>query len=98
MTRCSNCGQENPEGFKFCGACGAELTAEPATREVRKTVLFCDVSGSTALGEQLDPESLRRTMSRYFDGIRGIVERHGGKVEKFIGDAAMAVFGIPQAH
>jgi class 3 adenylate cyclase/tetratricopeptide (TPR) repeat protein len=62
------------------------------------TVLFCDVTGSTALGEQLDPESLRRTMGRYFDEIRGIVERHGGTVEKFIGDAVMAVFGIPVAH
>ena len=100
MTRCSNCGQENPEGFKFCGACGADLTPESAAREVRKTVtvLFCDVTGSTALGEQLDPESLRRTMSRYFEEIRSIVERHGGSVEKFIGDAVMAVFGIPRAH
>ena len=100
MTRCPDCGQENPEGFRFCGSCGGELPGEASAREVRKTVtvLFCDVTGSTALGEQLDPESLRRTMSRYFDGIRSIVERHGGKVEKFIGDAAMAVFGIPQAH
>ena len=69
-------------------------------REVRKTVtvLFCDVTGSTALGEQLDPETLRRTMSRYFEEIRRIVEHHGGTVEKFIGDAVMAVFGIPRAH
>jgi class 3 adenylate cyclase len=67
---------------------------------VRKTVtvVFCDVTGSTALGERLDPEALRRTMGRYFEEIRLIVERHGGTVEKFIGDAAMAVFGIPQAH
>jgi class 3 adenylate cyclase/tetratricopeptide (TPR) repeat protein len=100
VTRCANCGQENPEGFRFCGSCGAELSDEAAAREVRKTVtvLFCDVTGSTALGEQLDPESLRRTMTRYFEEIRGIVERHGGRVEKFIGDAVMAVFGIPRAH
>jgi class 3 adenylate cyclase len=67
---------------------------------VRKTVtvLFCDVTGSTALGEQLDPEALRRTMGRYFEEIRAVVERHGGLVEKFIGDAVMAVFGIPTAH
>ena len=99
MTRCSNCGQENPEGFRFCGSCGAELTPETA-REVRKTVtvLFCDVTGSTSLGEQLDPETLRRTMGRYFEELRSVVERHGGTVEKFIGDAVMAVFGIPQAH
>jgi class 3 adenylate cyclase len=100
MTRCSSCGQENPEGFRFCGSCGAELAVETAAREVRKTVtvLFCDVTGSTSLGEQLDPETLRRTMGRYFEEIRSVVERHGGTVEKFIGDAVMAVFGIPQAH
>ena len=62
------------------------------------TVLFCDVTGSTALGERLDPESLRAVMARYFDLARGIVERHGGSVEKFIGDAVMAVFGIPVLH
>ena len=100
MTRCSNCGQENPDGFKFCGACGTELTPETEAREVRKTVtvLFCDVTGSTSLGEQLDPETLRRTMGLYFEEMRSAVERHGGTVEKFIGDAVMAVFGIPQAH
>jgi class 3 adenylate cyclase/tetratricopeptide (TPR) repeat protein len=62
------------------------------------TVLFCDVTGSTALGERLDPESLRGVMARYFDVARLIVERHGGSVEKFIGDAVMAVFGIPVLH
>ena len=59
------------------------------------TILFCDVTGSTALGERLDPEALRRVMRRYFDEMSAIVERHGGTVEKFIGDAVMAVFGIP---
>jgi class 3 adenylate cyclase/tetratricopeptide (TPR) repeat protein len=69
-------------------------------REVRKTVtiLFCDVTGSTALGERLDSESLRRVMERYFTLAREVLERHGGKVEKFIGDAVMAVFGIPAVH
>ena len=61
----------------------------------RVTILFCDVAGSTALGERLDPEALRRVMRRYFDEMSAIVERHGGTVEKFIGDAVMAVFGIP---
>ena len=100
MTRCPSCGQENPDGFRFCGACGAELAPAPAVREVRKTVtvLFCDVSGSTAMGERLDPESTRRVMARYFDATRAAVERHGGTVEKFIGDAVMAVFGIPVVH
>jgi class 3 adenylate cyclase/tetratricopeptide (TPR) repeat protein len=96
---CPECAQESPEGFRFCGVCGAEL-APPAPAEVRKTVtvVFSDVSGSTSLGERLDPEALRRVMSRYFDEMEGVLERHGGTVEKFIGDAVMAVFGIPQLH
>ncbi|TMK80381.1 MAG: zinc-ribbon domain-containing protein, partial [Actinobacteria bacterium] len=100
MATCPRCGQENPEGFKFCGACGASLAVAEAAREVRKTVtvVFCDVTGSTALGEQLDPESLRRVMARYFDEARTVLERHGGTVEKFIGDAVMAVFGVPVLH
>jgi class 3 adenylate cyclase/tetratricopeptide (TPR) repeat protein len=100
MATCPECGQENPEGFKFCGACGAALAVAPAIREVRKTVtvVFSDVTGSTALGERLDPESLRRVMGRYFDEMQAVVERHGGTVEKFIGDAVMAVFGIPVLH
>ena len=100
MVTCSRCGQENPEGFAFCGSCGAPLApAEPA-RDVRKvvTVVFSDVTGSTALGEQLDPESLRRVMGRYFDEMKTVVETHEGTVEKFIGDAVMAVFGIPVLH
>src|SRR6476620_8671860 len=70
------------------------------SREQRKTVtvLFCDVTGSTALGESTDPEALRGLLARYFERMRGIVESHGGTVEKFIGDAVMAVFGIPAAH
>jgi class 3 adenylate cyclase len=69
-------------------------------REQRKvvTVLFCDVTGSTALGETLDPESLRTLLARYFEHMKAIVERHGGTVEKFIGDAVMAVFGVPVVH
>ena len=81
-------------------ACAAPL-AEPApSHEVRKsvTVVFCDVTGSTALGELLDPETLRRVMTRYFDTMKIAIERHGGTVEKFIGDAVMAVFGIPHVH
>jgi class 3 adenylate cyclase len=60
--------------------------------------VFCDVTGSTELGEQLDPESMRKIMARYFDAMRGALERHAGSVEKSIGDAVMAVFGIPQLH
>ena len=62
------------------------------------TVVFCDVTGSTALGERLDAEALRRVMMRYFDAMTQAIERHGGTVEKFIGDAVMAVFGIPTTH
>ena len=62
------------------------------------TVVFADVTGSTGLGERLDPESVRRIMIRYFDEMRAVVERHEGTVEKFIGDAVMAVFGIPRVH
>jgi class 3 adenylate cyclase len=62
------------------------------------TVLFCDVTGSTALGESVDPEALRGLLARYFERMSAIVERHGGTVEKFIGDAVMAVFGVPVAH
>src|SRR6187455_783221 len=62
------------------------------------TVLFCDVVGSTALGESVDPEALQGLLARYFERMKGIVESHGGTVEKFIGDAVMAVFGVPAAH
>src|SRR5215471_2784519 len=62
------------------------------------TVVFCDVTGSTELGESTDPEALRALLARYFERMSGIVEAHGGSVEKFIGDAVMAVFGVPVAH
>jgi class 3 adenylate cyclase/tetratricopeptide (TPR) repeat protein len=96
---CASCGQENPDGFSFCGACGAALAAD-AQADVRKTVtvVFCDLVGSTALGERTDPEVLREVMARYHAELRAILERHGGTVEKFVGDAAMAVFGLPQVH
>jgi class 3 adenylate cyclase len=96
---CLRCATENAESAKFCNECGAPLAA-PAPREQRKTVtvLFCDVAGSTALGERVDPEALRLIMSRYFDVARVAIERHGGTVEKFIGDAVMAVFGVPAVH
>jgi class 3 adenylate cyclase/tetratricopeptide (TPR) repeat protein len=100
MATCARCGAENPDGFRFCGSCGAALQEAPPAQEARKTVtvVFCDVSGSTAIGERLDPESLRRVMALYFNAMRTAVERHGGAVEKFIGDAVMAVFGVPVLH
>jgi class 3 adenylate cyclase/tetratricopeptide (TPR) repeat protein len=100
VVRCPSCGEENPERFRLCGYCGAVLGQSSATRETRKTVtiLFTDVTGSTALGERLDPESLRDVMGRYFASMREVIERHGGTVEKYIGDAVMAVFGVPLVH
>jgi class 3 adenylate cyclase/tetratricopeptide (TPR) repeat protein len=100
MIECPTCGQENPDGARFCLNCGIALVAAQPQAEVRKTVtvLFADVVGSTSLGEQTDPESTRRMLSRYFDAMRRVIERHGGTVEKFIGDAVMAVFGIPTLH
>jgi class 3 adenylate cyclase/tetratricopeptide (TPR) repeat protein len=99
MAFCAVCGRELGPEARFCEACGAAVAVGPAS-ELRKTVtvLFCDLAGSTALGETLDPEPLRALLSRYFERMKGIVEHHGGTVEKFIGDAVMAVFGIPQAH
>ena len=103
MAACPACRAENPDGARFCSACATPLEATPAapaTREVRKivTVLFADVTGSTVLGEQLDPETMRALMGRYFAMMKAVIERHGGTVEKFIGDAVMAVFGIPTLH
>jgi class 3 adenylate cyclase/tetratricopeptide (TPR) repeat protein len=100
VTICLVCGQDNPESFKFCGNCGAPREAPAPAREVRKvvTIVFCDLTGSTALGDRTDPETLRATMRGYYEQMRTILERHGGTVEKFVGDAVMAVFGVPVAH
>ncbi len=100
MAACPSCGAENREGARFCDSCGGALAEAERPREQRKTVtvLFCDVIGSTARAEQLDPEATRATMARYFETARAAIERHGGTVEKFIGDAVMAVFGVPQVH
>jgi len=97
---CSTCGFESERPFRFCPECGTEQAAAAPSREQRKTVtvLFCDLTGSTALGETLDPERLRALLANYFDRMKTIVERHGGTVEKFIGDAVMAVFGVPVLH
>lgn len=97
-TACAECGRALPADARFCQFCGTPVRA--ASDEVRKvvTLLFCDVTGSTALGEELDPEVLRGMMARYFAVAKTSVERHGGMVEKFVGDAVLAVFGIPEAR
>ncbi|MFN7980190.1 MAG: adenylate/guanylate cyclase domain-containing protein [Vicinamibacterales bacterium] len=103
MVKCPGCGEENPPKFKLCGYCGTPLAAaSPAlpVREMRKTVtvIFCDLKDSTALGERLDSEALHEVKERYFGAMSAEILRHGGKIEKFIGDAIMAVFGLPRAH
>ena len=97
---CSSCGRENDADALFCSACGTQLDARQSDVETRKvvTVVFTDVVGSTALGERLDPETLRRVMWRYFDTMQATLEQHGGIVEKFIGDAVVAIFGVPVLH
>jgi len=96
---CPSCGDENADRARFCQQCGSPLD-QTTVGEVRKsvTVLFCDIVGSTQLAERLDPETLTRVMRGYFDRMRAIIERHGGTVAKFIGDAVLGVFGVPQSH
>jgi class 3 adenylate cyclase/tetratricopeptide (TPR) repeat protein len=99
MTVCPACGAENREGARFCDACGSSLEApEPGGSRRTVTVLFSDITGSTELSHRLDPELFSEILGRYFDSVRTVIERHGGTVEKFIGDAVMAVFGVPHIH
>src|SRR2546428_10843130 len=98
--RCPTCQQENPEAARFCAFCGAALQPVGRPTEERRlvTILFADVSGSTALGETLDPEDVRALLARFYVIAQEVIGNHGGTLEKFIGDAVMAVFGLPQAH
>jgi predicted ATPase/class 3 adenylate cyclase len=97
---CSECGREISEGAKFCPNCGAKVVVKPPSVQARRmvTALFTDVTGSTSMGEGLDPETLQALMSRYFGELSPILTAHGGTIEKFIGDAIVAVFGIPVVH
>jgi class 3 adenylate cyclase/tetratricopeptide (TPR) repeat protein len=98
---CPSCGQENPEIAKFCLACGAALAEPgPAPEEERKviTALFTDIVGSTASAEKMDPEDVRARLAPYYARVRAELESFGGTVEKFIGDAVVALFGAPVAH
>jgi class 3 adenylate cyclase/tetratricopeptide (TPR) repeat protein len=101
VVTCPSCGQQNPEGARFCNACGSLLQAEErGLGEERKTVtvVFVDLVGFTAQAELLDPEDVRALLTPYHAQVRAELERRGGTVEKFIGDAVMAVFGAPAAH
>jgi class 3 adenylate cyclase len=100
MAACPSCGKEVPGEFPFCPFCGVPLGPAATAGEERKVVtcLFCDLVGFTARAERLDPEDVRAMLAPYHARVRAELERHGGTVEKFIGDAVMAVFGAPAAH
>src|SRR5574337_1573798 len=108
---CPSCGHVNPPGQKFCGECGTPLGTEtaaapgptaprtsPAAERRLVSILFCDLVGFTTASEGRDAEDTRELLSRYFEAARTIIERYGGTVEKFIGDAVMAVWGAPVAQ
>src|SRR5437879_1224535 len=100
MLLCPSCGRENPADAKFCNTCGTALTPAPAARNERKfaTALFADLVGSTALAEREDPEVVQSVVGRTFDRLAQEIERYEGLLEKFMGDAVLAVFGVPRAH
>ena len=110
---CEACGAENPPGKRFCGDCGApidEVSAPPAAGSGSQaaeapiaerrlvSVLFADLVGFTAASEGRDAEDTRELLSRYFETCQRLITRYGGTVEKFIGDAVMAVWGTPVAN
>jgi class 3 adenylate cyclase len=101
MPVCGRCGEDNPPRARFCLACAAPLTAPAAPRrEERKrvSVLFCDLVGFTSRAERLDVEDVRGLLAPYYQRLRADLEQFAGTVEKFIGDAVMALFGAPVAH
>ncbi len=101
MTICPSCGKENPEGFDFCGFCGDALDQTPVTQSIERkvvSVLFVDLVGFTAQSHAADPEDVKAALTPYHQAATEEIERFGGTIEKFIGDAVMAVFGAPVAH
>ena len=100
MKVCATCGEENPDRFRICGICGSALAVPIGAPESRRTVtvVFCDLKDSTVLSERLDMEPLHEVLGSYFAAMQDVIQTHGGIVEKYIGDAIMAVFGMPTAH
>jgi predicted ATPase/class 3 adenylate cyclase len=98
--QCANCGEANPAGARFCSSCGAALADVAPAQEERKlvSVLFIDLVGSTARADKADPEDVRDVLQLYYREAKDCIEQYGGVLEKFIGDAVMAVFGAPVAH
>src|SRR2546429_4354681 len=98
MNTCASCGAPLPEAARFCPACAAPVEAKPDQRERKvATVVFADLVGSTELGASQDPERTRALLDRFYDAMSEEVERAGGTIEKFAGDAVMAAFGVPAA-
>src|SRR5262249_3187193 len=100
MLICPSCGEENPERARFCLACGQSLEAPAQAGEERRLVAvpFADLAGSTSQSARADPEDVRATLRPYHERVKADLERFGGTVEKFIGDAVMGVFGAPVAR
>src|SRR5436309_8787167 len=100
MVTCSGCGEANPDRARFCLTCGSALADRSPPTEERKvvSVLFVDLVGFTAASDRADPEDVRARLRPYHAMLKREIERYGGTVEKFIGDAVMAVFGAPVAH
>src|SRR5919197_987300 len=100
MATCPRCGEENPDRARFCLACGTSLHAEPPRSEERKVVsiLFVDLVGFTASSDRVDPEDVGARIRPYHRRLKQEIERFGGTVEKFVGDAVMAAFGAPVSH
>lgn len=96
--RCAQCGEEAAEGARFCSACGAPLALAAGAERKLATIVFADIVGSTKLVAGRDPEDVRRTLEPFIATARRTFEEHGGRVEKYIGDAVMAAFGVPVAH